>query len=577
MQVSWRTIVKGVMCVAAAMITIVVFHLGGSFAHTVGQFSPLTGAFIGGSLAFISVCAVTRREEHVEPWIGYEWVGWILISLGVIMWGVGETFWRYYMSMGETPFPSIADVGYSSFPVLVFVGLLLQPSPEPGGKRLLLLVDSLISMGSILAIAWYLLLGSLAQAPGEASLAKFLGLYYPISDTALLSCVVFLLLRGQGRAYQATARRTALFLVGLGLCFFVTSDFVFNIQQNAGTYVEATWIDLGWPLGLMTIGVAACIRRFFPATPASVVEQRMQYAAEREGFGPVNFIPYLLLTFLFLALSANVFSNDAGQQAIRPVLVFSTIAVVALVITRQMYTLWENVRLARKQAEALEDLERANQRIEEQARQITAHNILLEEGIEHLKNIQAQLANGNLRARATLKSGPLMPLAGSLNLMADRLTRLGQMTAYAQQLARGLNDLSAAFERSAVGAPLILPSSCSDLLEINRLVLALRIQGTPAAGRLQTMMPPAPLPHNERSSLMPDPAMPPGQAGRSAMAYPAASPYVPDQHRPPEAVPETRQVEPGKALGVRRFPISGPLQLSAIRPQNTGPLEDGSR
>src|SRR5258708_12872464 len=122
------------------------------------------------------------------------------------------------MATGQAPFPSTADIGYASFPVLVFTGLLLQPSSETGGKRFLLLMDSLISMGSILAIAWYLLLGSLAQAPGEANLAKFLGLYYPIADTALLSCVVFMLLRNQGRRYPPTPRRITLLVVDLGLC-----------------------------------------------------------------------------------------------------------------------------------------------------------------------------------------------------------------------------------------------------------------------------------------------------------------------------------------------------------------------
>ena len=572
MQISWRTIIKGMVCVAGAMVAIVVFQLGGPFAHRVGQFSPLTGAFLGGSLALLSTFTAIRRKESVEPWIGYEQVGWMLIGLGMIMWGIGDTFWRYYVSMGQNPFPSIADVGYSSFPLLVFVGLLIQPSPESGSKRLLLLVDSLISMGSILAVAWYLLLGSLAQAPGEANFAKFLGLYYPISDTALLSCVVFLLLRGQGRIYQATARRTSLLVVGLGLCFFVTSDFIFNIQQNAGMYVEATWIDLGWPLGMMIIGIAACLRRFLPATPAAVIEERMQYSAERNSFGPINFIPYVLLAFLFLALTANVFSTDASQLAIRPLLVFATITVVALVITRQMYTLWENVRLARKQAEALEDLERANQRIEEQSRQITAHNVELEQGIVHLKNIQAQLANGTLHARATLKSGALMPLAGSLNLMADRLMRLGQMNVYMQRLVRALGELSVAFERSAAGAPFMVPASCAEFVEINRLLLSMRVKTNPAAAMSHPLTPPPPLP----DSLTSRHAMPSKEGTQPLTSRPPVAPYVPRQAQVSQT-PAIRQTEPGKLLGLRRFPASGPLQLSSSHPQNTEPLEDGSR
>ena len=127
--------------------------------------------------------------ENAEPWLDRERFAWTLVGAGCIMWGIGECFWRYFLALGQNPFPSIADLGYSSFPVLVFLGLLLQPSSGTGRRRSLVLLDSLISMGAILAIAWFLLLGALAQAPGEANLAKFLGLYYPTTDMALLSCV----------------------------------------------------------------------------------------------------------------------------------------------------------------------------------------------------------------------------------------------------------------------------------------------------------------------------------------------------------------------------------------------------
>jgi len=87
--------------------------------------------------------------------------------------------------------------------------------------------------------------------------------------------------------------------------------------------------------------------------------------------------------------------------------------------------------------------------------------------------VQARLANGNLRARARLAGGELMPLAASLNLMADRLMRLEQTDFYAQRLARALSELSLAIERYRNGAPFIMPSSCNDFTEINQLLLAL--------------------------------------------------------------------------------------------------------
>ena len=476
MNSSSRFVVRSVAWIGVAMLIIVLFHIGGStIALRVGQFSPLTGAFIGGFLTLTCVILPIGRREATEPWLRNEQLGWIFIGCGVIMWGLGESFWRYYVSIGESPFPSLADIGYFSFPLLVFTGLLLQPPSGAGRKRLLLLLDSLICMGSILAIAWYLLLGSLAQAPGEANIAKFLGLYYPISDTALLSCVLFLLLRGQGRAYQATARRVSLLVIGLGLCFFVFSDFLFNVQQNAGTYVEATWIDLGWPFGMMTIGIAACLRRFLPVTPKEVIEQRMRDRAEDVSFGLPQFAPYMLLSFLFFVLTLNVLSTDPGQLAIRPVLLLATLGVVGLVVIRQVLTLRDNARLTRQQAESLEDLQVANRRIEEQSRMIAIHNAELEQGIEHLKDVQANLANGNVHARARLTSGALLPLAASLNLMADRLIRLWQTSIYAQRLVNALGELCTALDNHWKGERLIIPDSCNELVEMHHLLRSMHI------------------------------------------------------------------------------------------------------
>lgn len=543
MLLSSRTIIRSVLWLALAMLVVVVFHLGNStFALRVGQFSPLTGAFVGGCLALISVASLRRRKENSEAWIGNEQSGWILIGLGVLMWGFGESFWRYYVSIGQSPFPSIADIGYSGFPILMFAGLLMQPSSGAGRKRTMLLLDSLIAMGSILAIAWYLLLGSLAQAPGEANLAKLLGIYYPTADTALLSCVIFLLIRGQGRAYQATARRTSLMVLALGLCFFVFSDFLFNVQNNAGTYVEATWIDLGWPFGMLTIGVATYLRRFLPATPPEVIEERMRLQVERINFSPTQLIPYVLLAFLLFVLTLNIFNSNGTQVAIRPVLLLATLGVVALVVVRQILTLRDNATLAHKQAETLEGLEHANKRIAEQSHAIARHSLELEHGIDHLKDVQASLANGNLRARAKLNNGALLPLAASLNLMAERLTRLWQVNAQAQKLSNALHDLSVAFDKHWNGEPLAIPESCSNMVEISALLRSLHLKGS-----TQPYQPKSSPVHPLHSANQ----VQSGQPGHSQSQQPTTGPLPPRQSSP--------------------FAQSGPLAPSASSVQS-GPL-----
>jgi hypothetical protein len=478
-----RTFIGGVIGFEVLVIILMYFHLGG----ITWEFSQLAGAIVGGTIALISVNQPVREGDAVEPMLGRERLAWTLVGCGLISWGIGESFWRYYILTQQSPFPSYADFGYSGLPPLLFAGMLLQPSSNAGRGRVLILLDSLISMGALLAIGWYLLLGNLAlHSTVEDPLAKFLGLYYPTTDVALLSCTAILLLRGQGRLYQATARRISLVVVGLGLCFFAASDFAFNLLQNAGTYVEGTWVDLGWPLGLLTIGLAVYLRRFLPLTPLDQIERRLRRRAEQVTFGPEQFVPYILLGILFVVLILNVISSDPGQGDIRPVLVLSTLAVVGLVIIRQILTQLENGRLARRQADALERLEAANRRVEDQARMIAERNATLELGVIHLKDVQARLANGNLRARARLASGELLPLAASLNLMADRLMRLERADTYSQRLGRALIELSLAIERYRNGAPFIAPLSCNDFTEINHLLLAMGLKERAATPLQQT-------------------------------------------------------------------------------------------
>ncbi len=464
----------GVMtALALLMIMILSFHWFGPTVLKYGLYSQLFGALLGGIITIIVVNIPIYLGENTEPWLERERLAWTLIGVGSIMWGLGECIYRYLLAYNLPNFPALSDVGYSALPPLMFIGLLLQPSSGAGRARMLVVLDSLVSMGSILAIAWFLLLGSMAQTPGEANLGKFLGLYYPISDMALLSCVVFLVVRGQGRVYTVNARRVSLLLIGIGLCVFAVSDFNYNIQNNMGTYIDGTWADLGWPLGLMIISVGAYLRRFIPATSGDMVEQRIRHQETSRGFGVAQLLPYILLTALFLVLVINVLSTDTTQIWNRPVLLAATLCVVALVVARQLMTQFENERLTRRQTISLERLAIANTRVEEQARLIADHNITLEEGIAHLKAIQAQIANGNLRARARITSGNLSSLAVSFNLMAERLIRYEQVDVYMQKLTRALNDLSRAIEVYRSSGRFTLPASCSEFTEIQQLLLAL--------------------------------------------------------------------------------------------------------
>ncbi len=470
MRILYR-LLGSIIGVGILLSCFVLFHLGWG----IWQFSQLTGAFIGGCITLFATRPLKRLYEPMELWLGREQLGWALIGCGAIMWGIGECIWRYYvLILHQSPFPSRADVGYSALPILVFAGLLMQPALNKEHNRSFIVLDSLIAMGSLLAIGWALLLGSLASASNENMLAKILGLYYPTSDIALLSCVIFLLLRAQGAYDYIRARRYSLLILGLGLSIFAVSDFLFNVQQSLNTYVDGTWVDLGWPLGLLTVGAAASVRRFFPNSWAEEQAKHMSSPdTSQNRLGLRNLAIYILVGVLFLVLCLNIFSSNTTQIQQRPVLVVSVLIIVALVITRQIATIIENYRLADRQDDVLRQLAQANQHTEEQARMITQRNAELEKGIAHLKEVHAQLANGNMHARVQINSGDLLPLAGSFNLMADRLSRNNQADDYLRRLTKILNDLSTALEHHRADQPLLISPSYKEFPEIRRLLLAL--------------------------------------------------------------------------------------------------------
>lgn len=452
------------------MLVILGFHVGNEMIFKVGNFSPLVGAFIGGIFVLACTNIPFSLEENAEPWLKRERIAWNLIGAGCVAWGIGECFWRYYLSQGQSPFPSLADLGYSSFAPLCFIGLLLQPFSKGNRKRLFLALDSLIAMGALLSIAWFLLLGSLAETANESGLAKFLGLYYPIADIALLTCIIFLLLGGPNSFYQARARRIGLLLLGIGLVVFALSDFTFNIEQNLGTFADGSWLDLGWPLGILALGAAAYYRRFLPATPPSLAMEQQREQDQR--FGLLQMLPYVLLALLFCVLIFNVLSTDPAQQQIRSVLLIATIIVTGLVVVRQIFTMFENERLVAKQSETLRELEVVYLDIEKRQN-------VLETGVAHLKEVQTRLANGDVAARAQNVGNELWPLAAGLNLMADRMMRADHAQKNAQKFAKAINELDLALKRKREGGPFVLPLSCSEIPELHSLTQTLGLGSAP--------------------------------------------------------------------------------------------------
>src|SRR5260370_23084866 len=216
-----------VLVIIIGMVVLVTFHLGEGFALRVGQFAPLLGAFIGGGLVVITVPLPTATAGALA-WKGRERTSWVLMGLGILAWGIGEAIWRSSVSLGRSAFPSFADTGYVLFPLLAMVSLLWKPSCDAKSRWMALLMESFILTGALWSIAWYHVVGNLAQTMSGMSLTKILVLYYPAGDTILLSSSLFLLLHEQEDTSRSLRGRMSQLVVGRGLSFFVVSHFLFH-------------------------------------------------------------------------------------------------------------------------------------------------------------------------------------------------------------------------------------------------------------------------------------------------------------------------------------------------------------
>src|SRR3954447_14623529 len=115
---------------------------------------------------------------------------WFLIAGGTAGWAVGEVIWCYYELLAgrDTPFPSLADVGFLVFPVLGLAGLLVRPPAAFAGQgRFRVALDATLVAASLFVVSWGTALGEVYRAGADTAFAAVVSLAYPGSDLLLLT------------------------------------------------------------------------------------------------------------------------------------------------------------------------------------------------------------------------------------------------------------------------------------------------------------------------------------------------------------------------------------------------------
>jgi diguanylate cyclase (GGDEF)-like protein/PAS domain S-box-containing protein len=255
-------------------------------------------------------------------------VAWALLAGSALLWAGGEAVRSYTeLILGQSlPFPSLGDAGFLSAAPLAAAGVAIFPGRHRVASRLTSMLDGAIMAGALLLISWAIVLGPVYRAVSPTSFPDLVRLAYPVSSVVI--AVVALTLVGR----VARGSRLALLLVATGLFATLVDGSAFAYDRLVNADVPALVIDAGWVVGYLLIALGALRAALIPVLPADADSQQV---------GPWT----LVLSYIPVAIAAMmaVLRNLGGAED-APML-WGLMALVGLVLVRQLVALWDNTAL----------------------------------------------------------------------------------------------------------------------------------------------------------------------------------------------------------------------------------------
>lgn len=176
---------------------------------------------------------------------------WLLMGFGVLAWALGQTYFSLYrvLSGQETPYPSLADVGFLMIGPLIVIALLrFRVSAGLSAPGWAWLLAPLVLLASA-ALAIYI---NLEGIRSESATLHVVSVAYSLSDPLLLS-ITLLVASGFGRG--SIARAWWYVVYGIACFFFANQAYSTLVFKEM--YASGAAIDAFWPLGFGLIALGA--------------------------------------------------------------------------------------------------------------------------------------------------------------------------------------------------------------------------------------------------------------------------------------------------------------------------------
>ncbi len=240
------TKVRWVLGVASALVVALVISL---IVRPIGSYSePIDGwsvALLEIAVGLVCLGRYFERSWHTSNRVGRTFP--LLLGAGLVSWGVGDFV---LTALGpDAPVPSAADIFYTGFFVLAFVGLAVLIRRGNRSSLLATALDGVIAGLGVAAVSAAFVVSEVIQVTQDGRLAAVTELVYPLGDVLLLAlCIGALAVLPRGyRPFFAIAS-VALAANALGDAFnLLQPDSRFGYIANGAA----------WPISitLLAIGV----------------------------------------------------------------------------------------------------------------------------------------------------------------------------------------------------------------------------------------------------------------------------------------------------------------------------------
>ena len=353
----------------ACTIAIVIFSLFWMLYKPGGQEKTIyfadamygVAAWIGSFWAWRTAYRARFGPLRLEP---RHQLAWLVIGFALFANGIGGFYYTYLEWKGQlNPVPSLADLCFTIYYFLTFVGLLLMPTAAKFRRsRIRIGLDAIITMLCILGISWYFVIGTIFMTSKDIP-TLLVAASYTFWDVLLMLAVLLLI-------FQRTepVLRSSLLICGLGIISQIIADTGYALTIPFGTYTTGTpYIDTFWFCGFLLIGLAALYQ--YAAIARRVYHERTHPGPEVNGTEyPVllrdekaqqrSRVAQTLLIYisLILLLTLTLFSEIREQNNV--FLVALTALVGLLVTARYLLVNNENEVLLQEREQRREMAER---------------------------------------------------------------------------------------------------------------------------------------------------------------------------------------------------------------------------